>query len=141
MLLLWGHPWFPAFASSLQTQPLFSFVWRVCCRKDLSSSYQHFHFLRALHALLSGVARQSMSNFLICPRLRAQKDFFRGPPPGCGGLRLDPVFRLIMDLPLAVSPPLGSLHPFLILHPLMSPLLFAIAYSLECWWGCWGSGS
>ncbi len=130
MPLLWGHPWLPAYASSLQILPLFFPSLRVCCRKDLSSSCQHFHFRLALHARLSGVARQSISNFLICPRLRAQKDLFRGPPPGWGGLRFDPVFRLIMALPLAVNPPLGSLHLFPIVHPFMSPLLLAITVLL-----------
>lgn len=91
---------------------------------------QHAHFLLALHARLSGVFLQSILNFLICPRLRAQKDFLRGPPPGWGGLRLEPVFLLIMALPLAVSPPLGSLHLFPILQPFIAPFFFAITVLL-----------
>lgn len=55
---------------------------------------QHFHLLRALHALLSGVFEQFMLCFFKIPRLRAQKDRFLGPPSGCGLFKLLPVFRL-----------------------------------------------
>jgi len=48
------------------------------------------------------------------PAMREQNDFLRGPPCGCGALRLDPVAALYLALPLAVKPaPLdtGSFSP------------------------------
>jgi len=36
--------------------------------------------------------------------MRAQKDFLRAPPCGCGAFRLEPVALLYLALPLAVSP-------------------------------------
>lgn len=38
------------------------------------------------------------------PDIRAQNDFLRGPPSGCGALRLLPVAALYLARPLAVSP-------------------------------------
>jgi len=67
-----------------------------------------------------------MLNFLICPLFLAQKDLFLGPPPGCGAFNLDPVFLLIIDLPLAVKPPFLLLHPFFIVHPFIPPFFLAI---------------
>ena len=43
------------------------------------------------------------------PLKRAQNERLRGPPPGCGALRLEPVARLYFFLPAAVSPPLRLL--------------------------------
>ena len=45
------------------------------------------------------------------PDMRAQKDLFLAPPPGCGALRLEPVARLYLALPLAVRPPLRLFSP------------------------------
>ena len=39
------------------------------------------------------------------PLKRAQNERLRGPPPGCGALRLEPVALLYFFLPAAVSPP------------------------------------
>ena len=43
------------------------------------------------------------------PLKRAQNERLRGPPPGCGALRLEPVALLYFFLPAAVSPPLRLL--------------------------------
>ena len=49
----------------------------------------------------------------------AQKDLLRGPPPGCGALRLEPVALLYLALPAAVRP------PFLLLClPILSETFF-----------------
>lgn len=48
------------------------------------------------------------------PLMRAQNDFLRDPPSGCGALRLLPVAALYLALPFAVNPaPLeaGSFSP------------------------------
>ena len=45
------------------------------------------------------------------PDMRAQNDLFLAPPPGCGALRLEPVARLYLALPLAVRPPLRLFSP------------------------------
>jgi len=37
--------------------------------------------------------------------MRAQKERLRGPPPGCGALRLDPVSLLYLSRPALVNPP------------------------------------
>jgi len=100
------------------TRILFSFF--------LSHQLLHFHRLRARHALFLGVFWQLILNFLICPLFLAQKDFFRGPPPGWGAFRFDPVFLLIEALPLAVRPPFLLLHPLLMLQPFMAPFFFLL---------------
>ena len=46
------------------------------------------------------------------PDMRAQNDLFLAPPPGCGALRLEPVARLYLALPLAVRPLCDSFHLF-----------------------------
>jgi hypothetical protein len=38
------------------------------------------------------------------PDIRAQNDFLRGPPSGCGAFRFDPVALLYLARPLAVRP-------------------------------------
>ena len=43
------------------------------------------------------------------PLKRAQNERLRGPPPGCGALRLEPVALLYFFLPAAVRPPLRLL--------------------------------
>ncbi len=48
-------------------------------------------------------------SFFFMPPMRAQKDRFRGPPSGCGALRLPPVSRLYDARPLAFRPPDGFL--------------------------------
>ena len=41
----------------------------------------------------------------LTPPIRAQKDFLRFPPPGCGAFRLEPVSRLYFSRPALVRPP------------------------------------
>ena len=41
----------------------------------------------------------------LTPDIRAQKERLRGPPFGCGALRLDPVALLYLRRPAAVKPP------------------------------------
>ena len=41
----------------------------------------------------------------LTPPILAQKDFFRGPPSGCGAFRLEPVAALYFLRPAAVKPP------------------------------------
>jgi len=43
------------------------------------------------------------------PLKRAQNERLRGPPPGCGALRFEPVALLYFFLPAAVRPPLRLL--------------------------------
>ena len=71
--------------------------------------HQHFHRLMA-RALRVGLP----FGFFIGPFMplkRAQNDLFLAPPPGCGALRLEPVARLYLALPLAVKPPLRDFSP------------------------------
>ena len=65
------------------------------------------------------------------PDMRAQKDLFLAPPPGCGALRLEPVARLYLALPLAVRPPLRLFSP--LPRDRLTPFrfLFAISKFLE----------
>ena len=56
------------------------------------------------------------------PLNRAQKDLLRGPPPGCGALRFEPVALLYFALPAAVSPPFRLLW-----LPIRKLTFFAIA--------------
>ena len=56
--------------------------------------------------------RVGLPFFLIGPFMplkRAQNERLRGPPPGCGALRFEPVSRLYFFLPAAVRPPLRLL--------------------------------
>ena len=64
---------------------------------------EHFHLRRA-NAFLVGLP---LGFFIgpLTPFIRAQKDRLRGPPPGCGAFRLDPVALLYFARPAAVRPP------------------------------------
>ena len=68
---------------------------------------QHFH-LRKARDFLVGRPFESFIGPLL-PDIRAQKDFLRGPPPGCGAFRLEPVALLYLARPAAVRPPLRDL--------------------------------
>ena len=57
----------------------------------------------------------------------AQNERLRGPPPGCGALRFEPVLRLIDALPLAVSPPLRDLQPLFKEQPFIAPFFERLA--------------
>jgi len=65
------------------------------------------------------------------PDIRAQNDFLRGPPSGCGAFKLLPVAALYLARPLAVKPaPLetGSFSP----RPMASdgPFFFAVVLAI-----------
>ena len=47
----------------------------------------------------------------LTPFMRAQNDRLRGPPPGCGALRCEPVMLLYRSLPFFVSPPVLDFSP------------------------------
>lgn len=78
----------------------------------LRNPYQQSHFLRA-RALRVGLP---FSSFIGPGTLdiRAQKDFLRGPPSGCGALSpgLSGFARLYDARPLAFRPPLGDCPAF-----------------------------
>jgi len=69
--------------------------------------HQHFH-LRSARAFRVG---RPLLSFIgpFTPDIRAQKERLRGPPPGCGALRLDPVALLYLRRPFAVRPPVRDL--------------------------------
>jgi len=73
----------------------------------VSDSYPHFH-LRKASAFRVGLP---LGFFIgpLTPPIRAQKDFFRAPPWGCGALRLDPVALLYLSRPALVRPPVRDL--------------------------------
>jgi hypothetical protein len=64
--------------------------------------------------------------------MRAQKERLRGPPPGCGAFKLDPVSLLYFARPAAVRPPLRDLClPILRLTDLL--FFAAIFHTLFRW--------
>lgn len=81
---------------------------RACLFDAVALWLPHLHRLKA-SALRVGLPFFSIGPGL--PRMRAQKLFFRLPPPGCGALRWVPCARLYARRPLAVSPPLRLSSP------------------------------
>lgn len=61
--------------------------------------------------LLGSLAVLALVSFFFIPDIRAQKDFLRGPPSGCGALRpgLPGFARLYDARPFAFRPPEGFL--------------------------------
>jgi len=58
---------------------------------------------------LGSFAVLALVSFFFIPRIRAQKEFLREPPSGCGRFRFPPVARLYARRPSSLSPPVGFL--------------------------------
>ena len=85
---------------------------------------QHFQ-RRNARAFLVGFPLLSFIGPLT-PLIRAQNERLRPPPCGCGALRLEPVARLYLRLPLAVRPPFLLFSP----RPMDSETPFLLAILL-----------
>jgi hypothetical protein len=74
-----------------------------------TAGHQQFQARRDLLILeLGSLAVSLLVNFAFMPFILAQNESRRGPPSGCGGLRVPPVSRLYAARPLAFRPPSGS---------------------------------
>jgi hypothetical protein len=100
-----------AFLSIIMTKATKNDVTRFQTKTPVSMT-QHFQALKdLLIRLLGSLAVLEEVSFFFMPSIRAQNDFFLGPPSGCGAL--SPGFpglaALYEALPLAFKPPFGFL--------------------------------